>query len=75
MDESSQGSVELIDGVEMVTPHVEKLGGTMREEYLHNQCIDVHRVPGGSPAATLLSTDLMQTHIHPQMVKLKLFVG
>lgn len=70
MDESSQGSVELIEGVEMVTPHVDKLGGTMREEYLHTPCIDIHRVSGGSPAGTLLTTDLMQTQIHPQMVSL-----
>lgn len=67
MDESSQGSVELIEGVEMVTPH-EKLRGTMREEYLHQPCIDIHRVSSGSPGGTLLTTDLMQAHIHPQMV-------
>ncbi len=47
MDESSQGSVEMIEGVEMVTPHVEKLSGTMRDEYLHTQCIDIQRVHGG----------------------------
>lgn len=57
MDESSQGSVELIEGVEIVTPHGEKLRGTMREEYLH------------PPGQTLLTTDLMQAHIHPQMVE------
>ena len=69
MDESSQGSVELIEGVDMVTPHVQKLSGTIREEYLHNPCIDVHRLSGGSPSGTLLTPDLMQTHIHPQMVE------
>ncbi|XP_034240071.1 zinc finger protein 473-like isoform X2 [Thrips palmi] len=69
MDESSQGSVELIEGVEMVTPHGEKLRGTMREEYMQQPCIDIHRVSGGSPGGTLLTTDLMQGHMHPQMVE------
>jgi len=59
MDESSQGSVELLDSADMVGTHVDKLNPSLQAPY----SIDIQRVGAPSPHQALLTNDLMDNHL------------